>query len=171
MDHVREVWKRRRVRVAAVVLVLALLTIGLSDLATHLTDSVSVTARLSELVTPDGSIYFMSAPKQVFDTSIHDAATARRVRDIFDAARPIPPDATFGCPLGGNRVYIYDFWFSWRSISTETVHWSLDGCGFIQITTLRLPPTWSYFALAADQYRELVRLTGMPASPIYADQP
>ena len=158
MNRVRELWQHRLLRIAAVVLVaLALVLVGGSYYATsHLTDNVSVTAQSWDL------------GQQVFATVIHDTASAREVREIFDAARPLQGSGGgIDCNLPAQQTYIYDFVFTWRGITTESVDWALFNCAFIRIRRWGNPFTQTYEGLSQSQYDELVRLTGMPVNPGY----
>ena len=76
MNHVRALWQRRPLRIAAIVLVVVVLVFLAVPMRP--TDSVSVTARYSQ--------YVYGPSEQLFATVIHDGAKARQVREIFDAA-------------------------------------------------------------------------------------
>ena len=158
MNRVRALWQRRPLRVAAVVLVaLALVLVGGSYYTTsHLTDNVSVTAQSWD------------SGQQVFATVIHDEARVRRVRELFDAARPLQGSGGgIDCALPAKQTYVYDFVFTWRGITTESVGWALFNCAFISIRRWGNPFTQTYAGLSHSQYDELVRLTGIPVAPHY----
>lgn len=158
MSRVRTMWRRRCLRNAAGVLVVMMLVfvVGLYYVPMRPTDSVSVTAQYSHY----------SPTKQIFATVIHDSAKARKVREIFEAALgPIHPLRGAACNLLADPIYTYDFEFTWRGLTTESVHWGILNCAEIQITRWgNLFAQW-YAPLGPNQYDELVRLTGIPADP------
>lgn len=159
MNHMQAFW-RRLLRIAAVVLVtMALVLVGGSYYATrHLTDNVSVAVQYSHI----------GPPEQIFATVIHDTARARRVREIFDAARPLHSSGVgVDCALPATQIYTYDFVFTWQNLTTESVHWEILNCAFIKITRWGNPFTQTYAGLSQNQYDELVLLTSMPADPRY----
>lgn len=156
MNRARPLWQRRRLRIAAgtLVVVTLVLVVGLYYVPLRPTDSMAVTAQYSH-----------SGPaKQIFATVIHDSAKARKVREIFEAARgPIHPFLGATCNLRADPIYTYDFEFTWRGLTTESVHWEILNCAEIQITRWgNLSAQW-YAPLGPNQYDELVRLTGIPA--------
>jgi hypothetical protein len=158
MNRVRTSWQRRRLRIAAGVLVVValVLAVGLYYVPMRPTDSVSVTVQYSH----------DRPTEQIFATVIHDSAKARKVREIFEAALgPIHPVMGAACNLRADPIYTYDFEFTWRGLSTESVHWEILNCAEIEITRWgNLFAQW-YAPLGPTQYDELVRLTGIPADP------
>jgi hypothetical protein len=162
MNHVRALWQRRPLRIAAVVLIVVALV--LVAVPMRPADSVSVTTQYSP--------YGFGPSEQIFATVIHDGATVGKVHEIFDAASGpiIPPRGAF-CPFYADKVYTYDFTFTWRGHTTESVHWFLYNCPHIEITRWGNPFILSYVDLSQSQYNELVRLTGIPVDPRYDTSP
>lgn len=156
MNRPRTMWQQRYLRTVAIVLaVVALVFVGVSYYVPgRPTDSVSVTVQ-----------YAHSGPsRQIFSTVIHDSARARKVREIFEAARgPIQPFPGASCNLAADQIYTYDFEFTWRGFTTESVHWVLLNCAEIHISRWGNPFAQWYSSLGYSQYDELVSLTGIPA--------
>jgi hypothetical protein len=162
LDYVRALWQRRFVRVGAVALIaVALLFLAVSYyVPMRPTDSVSVTARYYSYESPP--------ERQIFATVIHDSVTARRVLEIFNAARgPIQPSRGAMCALPADPIYTYDFEFTWRGLTSESVYWALLNCSEIHVMRWGNPFSQWYAGLSQNQYDELARLTGIPTNPRY----
>jgi hypothetical protein len=167
MNGVRAFWQRRRLRIAAFVLIaLGLVALGLvvresyPDIS-HLTDSITVTVK-SWHPTLDSS----ELPQQVYTSVIQSSATARRVREIMDAARPLSGPYLGSCAAISMTVnYDYDFVFTWRGTPTEEIRWDYALCADFDIIQGGRETAAYNADLSRSQFDEIVLLTGIPVSP------